>query len=122
MDYGSLVQTKNNPKWDVCVLTQRNIMVTKTADWSPPVRGAAKEKLKKEPGRMVGSTYIPNRIFRGKIVEALRDAEGPLDAETIGKEVCIDWADEHREWLQGLVDKLVKDALIARTERGYVLS
>lgn len=122
MDYGSLVQTKNNPKWDICVLTQSDIMVTKPADWSPPVRGAAKEKLKKEPGRMVGSTYIPNRIFRGRIVEALRDADAPLDAETIGRQVCIDWAEEHREWLQGLVDKLVKDALIARTEQGYVLS
>lgn len=122
MDYGSLVQTKNNPKWDVCVLTQRDIMVTKPADWSPPVRGAAKEKLKKEPGRMVGSNYIPNRIFRGKIVEALRDADGPLDAETIGQQVCIDWADEHREWLQGLVDKLVKDALISKKGEKFTLS
>lgn len=122
MDYGSLVQTKNNPKWNICVLTQSDIMITRPADWSPPVRGAAKEKLKKEPGRMVGSTYIPNRIFRGRIVEALRDADVPLDAETIGQQVCIDWADEHREWLQGLVDKLVKDALIARAGDGYVLS
>jgi A/G-specific adenine glycosylase len=122
MDYGSLVQTKNYPKWEHCILTERGLMKTTPQNWVPPVRGAAKEKLKKEPGRFVGSTYIPNRIFRGKIVEALRDAEKPMSAEEIGAQVCIDWAPEHKEWLQGLVDKLVKDALIARKERGYILA
>lgn len=122
MDYGSLVQTKNHPKWEQCILTARGLMLATTDNWAPPVRGAAKEKLKKEPGRTVGGVHIPNRIFRGKIVEALRDASAPLTAEQIGQEVCIDWAPEHRAWLQGLVDKLVKDELIRRAGERYALA
>ncbi len=112
MDYGSLVQTKTSPKWDQCILTERGLMKAMKENWVPPVRGAAKENLKKEPGRMVGSTYIPNRIFRGKIVEALRDAQEGLTEEEIGRQICIDWNPELRPWLNSLVKKLVQDKLL----------
>ncbi len=122
MDYGSLVQTKNNPKWDICILTDRKLMKATPENWKPPVRGAAKERLKKEPGRLVGSTYIPNRIFRGKIVEALRDAEKPMSSEEIGKQICIDWEAQHREWLMSLLIKLETDQLIAKRSDKYLLA
>jgi hypothetical protein len=121
MDYGSLVQTKSFPKWDQCILTERKIMLTTPQNWTPPVRGAAKEKLQKEPGRMVGSTYIPNRIFRGKIVEALRDAEAGLSEEEIGRQICIDWNPELRPWLNKLVKKLVQDKLLKEGLNKYSL-
>lgn len=61
---------------------------------------------------MVGSVYIPNRIFRGKIVEALRDAQDGLSEEEIGRQVCIDWNPDLRPWLNQLVKKLVQEKLL----------
>ncbi len=90
----------------------------------PPAGRAGKAKIEvsREPGRLVGSKFIPNRIFRGKIVEALRDAEKGLPLEKIGREVCIDWAKEHKPWLQNLIKKLVQDGLLAKESERYVLA
>lgn len=121
MDYGSLVQTKTSPKWNQCILTERGLMKATPANWKPPVRGAAKEKLKQEPGRYVGSTYIPNRIFRGKIVEVLRDAEEGLTSEEIGSRICIDWEQKHRQWLDQLIQKLVQEKMLAEGLGRYTL-
>jgi A/G-specific adenine glycosylase len=122
MDYGSLVQTKSNPKWDICILSDRGLTMATKENWIAPVRGVAKERLKKEPGRMVGSTYIPNRIFRGKIVEALRDAKKPMSAEELGRQVCIDWEQAHIDWLNGLLVKLTVDKLVQKHQKGYLLA
>ncbi len=121
MDYGSLVQTKTSPKWSQCILTERGLMKATPENWIAPIRGAGKEKLKKEPGRLVGSQYIPNRIFRGKIVEALRDASGGLSEEEIGRQICIDWNPELRPWLNSLVKKLVQDKLLREDVNRYML-
>lgn len=107
MDFGSLVCTARNPQWDICPLTKAGIM--KAAHKVPVIQ----KKVKKEPGRIVGSTYIPNRIFRGKFIEELRDAPEGLLLEEIGRRICIDWnSKEHTLWLQSLAEKLKKDHLI----------
>jgi adenine-specific DNA glycosylase len=72
MDFGSLVQTKNNPKWDICPLTAKGIMKTTPTLWSKMMQQRANRlpltaSRSLEPGRLVGSTHIPNRIFRGRI-------------------------------------------------------
>ena len=96
MDYGSLALPKVRPR---------------------------KVNRRKEPGRFVGSTYIPNRIFRGKIVDELRDAEDGMTPAKLGRHVCADWTpSEHTEWLQGLLKKLEGDALVMKRGRRYVLS
>lgn len=117
MDFGSLVCTKRSPKWDICPLTKRGLM--KAAYRVPePVKKSAT----KEPGRYVGSVYIPNRIFRGKIVEELRDAPGGLTLGEIGSRVCMDWTlEQHKEWLQKVVESLIRDQLVTQTKRQYVL-
>jgi A/G-specific adenine glycosylase len=122
MDYGSFVQTKNNPKWSQCILTERGLMKTTPRNWIAPVRGAAKEKLKREPGRMVGSMYIPNRIFRGKIVEALRDSSAGLSEVDIGRQICIDWQKNLEPWLKSLINKLIQEEIIARKGKMFVLA
>ncbi|HLD08157.1 MAG TPA: hypothetical protein VJB60_03765 [Candidatus Peribacterales bacterium] len=95
MDYGALAMPKIRPK--------RRI-------------------LRKEPGRLVGSRHIPNRIFRGKIIEELRDAKRGLTLSEIGRNVCIDWEPEdHKEWLEELLTKLKKDALIERSGKKFML-
>ena len=110
MDFGSLVCTKNNPKWDVCPLTAKGLM---KAAYKVPKKTLKPKAKKQEPGRMVGSTYIPNRIFRGKLVEELRDSQKGMTIDQLGKNICIDWSpSEHREWLISLIEKLMKDQLI----------
>ncbi len=67
--------------------------------------------------------FIPNRIFRGKIVETLRDAKAGLNSEKIGAEIAVDWnPKEHREWLQGLLKNLVRDMMIQKRGARYMLS
>lgn len=101
------------------------------ADWHHALMdyGSIKEKAKKtsrnihkEPGRLVGSRYIPNRIFRGKAVEVLRDQSGGLKLEEVGKCICSDWdADIHRTWLLNILEKLKKDAMVMERKGKYML-
>ncbi|MEK7590718.1 MAG: hypothetical protein AAB489_00735 [Patescibacteria group bacterium] len=122
MDYGSLVQTKTNPKWNVCPLTAKGIMKAMPKDFLDPKPETRNPKLQKEPGRLVGSTFIPNRIFRGKVVEILRDAPKGLTLDHIGREVCLDWEKRvHQKWLSELLSKLMKDAFVQRDESRYRL-
>lgn len=115
MDYGSLVCTMRSPKWDICPLTKAGLM--KAAFKTP----AIVKKQKVEPGRVVAGKHIPNRIFRGKIVEELRDEPGGLTLSDIGSRICIDWhEDEHRQWLTQLIDALKKDQLI-KSQRGRLV-
>ncbi len=122
MDYGSLVQTKTNPKWDACVLTEKGIMKATSKNWRAPVRGAAKEKEKKEPGRYVGTTYIPNRIFRGRIVEALRDHSKGLKLDEIGKWISPDYSVKLKPWLQRLIKKLAQEKMIIQSSENIRLA
>lgn len=76
---------------------------------------------KQEPGRFVGAKYVPNRIFRGKIVEALRDAPAGLSVDDIGQNACIDWQKNLEPWLKKLINKLVQEEMIAKKGKRYVL-
>lgn len=116
MDYGSLVCTKRSPKWDMCPLTKAGLMKA-----AYKVHITKKPKKKQEPGRMVGAKYIPNRIFRGKVVEELRDEEGGLSVSEIGQRICIDWQEaEHLEWLRKIIEALKKDHLVTQGKAGRV--
>jgi A/G-specific adenine glycosylase len=119
MDFGSLVCTKRSPKWDVCPLTKAGIM---KAAYKIPTPNPQPPTSKREPGRMVGSKYIPNRIFRGKVIEELRDEDSGLSINQIGTNICIDWnPDEHTQWLEGIITALKKDHLIQTSGAKLVL-
>lgn len=119
MDFGSLVQTKRNPKWNICPLSQKGIMLANQDNFPKLIK---KLDQKKEPGREMGGKYIPNRIFRGKVVEALRNTKSGLTLESIGKEVCIDWdSTKHTKWLEGVITDLMKDDIIAQKHERHVL-
>ncbi|MSR68103.1 hypothetical protein EXS65_04780, partial [Candidatus Peribacteria bacterium] len=71
MDFGSLVCTKNNPKWNLMPFKMRPIF---KAYGKTPVADFSKKSLqgkKREPGREVAGKFIPNRIFRGRVIDAL---------------------------------------------------
>ena len=116
MDFGSLVCTKTHPRWDICPLTRRGIC---KAAYKV---SHGRKKAKEEPGRLVGSTFVPNRIFRGKIIEELRDEPRGLPREEIGRRICADWSPRHhRKWLGGLLKKLNEDQLIVQSGSRYAL-
>ncbi len=126
MDFGSLVQTKRNPRWDICPLTAKGMMKTtptafkkiQTRNQQPVTRNGVVE-----PGRFVGTKYIPNRIFRGKVIEELRDASQGLSLGTIGKRICLDWSPcEHRKWLKDILRKLQTDRMLVKKLGKYVLA
>ena len=124
MDFGSIIQTKRNPKWEECPLTAKKLMKTTQASYERRAKSyelslkLTAQSSKLEPGRFVGSRYIPNRIFRGKVIEELRDAGAGLSLETIGKRVCIDWSPRiHRAWLREITEKLVRERML-QVEKG----
>lgn len=126
MDFGSLVQAKSSPKWSICPLTEKGIMKTTPQEFQEASEKAQSSQLaaqisKKEPGRMHGAKYVPNRIFRGRIVDALREYPEGLLFEEIGSEICSDWAQVHHEWLLSLLQKLEKDGLLMQKKERYVL-
>lgn len=115
MDFGSLVCTKISPKWDVCPITAAGI--NKSAYKVPKLQ----RKPKNEPGRLVGNTFVPNRIFRGRIVQVLRE-HSQQSLEQIGLQISVDWqSDTHSDWLTSLLLALQKDALIIKRSNTYSL-
>lgn len=117
MDFGSLVQTKRSPRWDICPLTKRGLMKATPKNFPK----SCSPSPKSEPGREVAGKFIPNRIFRGRIVEELRNAHRGLPLGDIGKRICIDWSPRaHRRWLVGIIEKLQVEKLII-AQRGKFL-
>jgi len=88
------------------------------------LKGASgKSKRKKpEPGRTVHGRFIPNRIFRGRVVEALRNSSKGLTLERIGRHIAPDWdAKHHRVWLREIAERLVQERLLTRVGGRYLL-
>ena len=124
MDFGSLVCKKSSPLCDVCPLSRDG--TCKSAFRIKNVnkrKASAKSKTQnQEPGRMMGAKYIPNRIFRGRIVEALRDSDRGLSLEQIGNQICTDWSAQHRKWLKSVIRKLETDGLVRETAKRFQLA
>jgi len=119
MDFGSLVCTKKNPQWERCPLTRRGIC---KASYKVPT-ALQRKKNSSEPGRSVGSVFIPNRIFRGRIVEELRNASLGLKPEEVGQRICEDWSPrQHKRWLLELLQKLCEDQLLQKKGQRYILA
>ena len=121
MDFGSLVCKKNNPLCSICPLSdgicKSAFKITKKSNATTTLLSSQK----KEPGRLVGGRFIPNRIFRGRIVDILREHPEGMRLDAIGKEIAIDWSNELVGWLDGLLSKLVKDELLQAKKGVYTL-
>ncbi len=117
MDFGALVCTKNNPKWELYPPKLKSI--TKAY-------GKAINRTKKlnnaEPGRVINGRFVPNRIIRGRIVDYLRDRWSGDALSEIGKAVAPDWNRAvHEAWLRTILEKLKRDRLIVRRGRRFLL-
>ncbi len=118
MDFGSLVQTKKNPRWDLCPLTASGLM-------KATIKNFPRSEVripKSEPGRIIAGRFVPNRIIRGRIVEALRDQPSGLSLDALGRQVAADWSMvRHRRWIESILLRLMQEALIMRSRRKFRL-
>ena len=106
MDLGATICTAREPLCGKC-----------PAVWlcasSRSIRRTTRER-KHEPTR----NGIPNRIYRGRLVEILRkhNRRG-LPFESLGNKIHPHYASRHRHWLEELVSGLEKDGLVRRQIR-----
>lgn len=132
MDFGSLVQTKKNPQWEMCPLTRRGLMKTTKKGYESRVMSHGKQRNSKlntrdsrpsEPGRRISGRFVPNRIIRGRVIETLRDTPAGLSLDALGKQVAADWSPAaHRIWLRKILKRLTHDALVAQRSGRFTLA
>jgi len=116
MDFGSLVCTKNNPKWELfspgmqsaCKAYGKEIKRTKKVN-------------KKEPGSLILGRFIPERLTRGKIIEFLRSHPDGARVSAIGEAIRNDWEKSKDAWLRDILSRLCRDELVQRRSKIYRL-
>ncbi len=120
MELGALVCTASAPACWRCPLRQhcRDYAARRQADEqsllappAPPAPRPLKRVAERREAPFVGS----NRYYRGRIVDALRQAppDSPLALDELGRRIKPDFGDADLPWLRGLVDALARDGLIA---------
>lgn len=111
MDFGSMVCTAISPKCSGCPLEDL-CPSAHQVDWK------IRRRSKSEPGRK----GVPNRIYRGRVVERLRSLPHgkSMDARRLGREVLPGFSPKDSRWFLTILASLEKDGLIHR--RGNQLS
>ncbi len=117
MDFGSLFCLRDAPKCTLCPLS------TSCAFY--PLYTVKKEKIlfvaekKTEKGITENGKFIPNRIFRGRIVEFTRRNSGNALAITdFGKQIKEDYREAEEKWLLRLCEKLKKERFLQSEIKG----
>jgi A/G-specific adenine glycosylase len=106
MDIGATICTARRPSCGICplkALCASRARMVRTPGGRP----------KKEPG-MNG---IPNRVYRGRIVEALRTSGAGMTARALGNVICPKFSADQYRWLESLLSGLERDGLV-RLRRG----
>lgn len=120
MDFGSLICTRDEPECNDCPLQ-------KTCTFFPIFRkdkanALFHTKKRKEPGVNENGRFIPNRIFRGRIVEFTRRNDGkPVTVSALGMSIKSDYSAHDKDWLLSICAKLQHDGLIAYSLQGSTL-
>ncbi len=105
MDLGATICTARRPACDRCPLAGECASRLSMERARPGVRVEGK---KSEPGLR----GVPNRIYRGRIVEALRGSRRGLFAGALGKEIREDFSVEDLPWLAHILEGLERDGLV----------
>jgi A/G-specific adenine glycosylase len=109
MDLGATICTARSPQCSVCPLvalcSSKNTM--KQAMPSPRNQEAVRDGT-------------PNRIYRGRIIETLRQHHGRkrFHPDTVGRTIHPEYSAKHRVWLNSLLTQLEKDGLVKRVKIG----
>jgi A/G-specific adenine glycosylase len=113
MDLGATICTARAPRCHRCPVGP--LCLSRTTMARGHVRPA-----KREPS-MSG---VPNRIYRGRIVEELRGKDGRtgIRVAVLGRRIYPAFGPRHRRWLMGLIGSLAKDGLVVASGNGSSMS
>ena len=106
MDLGATICTARSPQCSACPLaalcSSKSAMkrVKRSPRWQEPMKDG-----------------IPNRIYRGRIIDALRRQNGQrrLGLDLVGRAIHPQYSSKHRPWLDSLMVGLERDGLIRRS-------
>ncbi len=101
MDLGASVCTARAPSCNACPLAG----VCRSAK---RMRPRPRKPFAAEPSRK----GIPNRAYRGKIIEALRSRRSGIPVSRLGPMITPDFAGKDLPWLKSLIDALATDGLV----------
>ena len=103
MDLGATICTAAQPKCDLCPLVE-------VCPSAHHVRRRHSGAKKSEPGR----GGIPNRIYRGRTIQALRELKRHevINLSVLYRKVKPDFKSEDRRWFESLLRSLQKDGLV----------
>jgi len=103
MDLGATVCTAASPRCDRCPL----LLFCPSAH---RIHKNERRTARLEPGR----DDIPNRIYRGRIVQALRSLKpgGTMPPGVLARKIKVDIRQKDRRWFQSLLHSLERDGLI----------
>ncbi len=111
MDFGSLVCTRSTPSCSTCPLQN-------SCKFFPLYKNGKEKALfvmekRKEAGMSENGKHIPNRIFRGRIVEfARRNQNQEILLDDLGKVIKKDYQYKEEDWLLMLCTKLQEESLL----------
>ncbi|MEK6950692.1 MAG: A/G-specific adenine glycosylase [Nanoarchaeota archaeon] len=114
MDFGSLVCTRETPSCGKCLLQS-------SCRFYPLYRKRGEKALfhrppRQEPGTYEKGKFVPNRIFRGRLVEWVRKNEDQeISVTTLGKVIKEDFTGKEKRWLISLCQGLQKEKLLFYT-------
>lgn len=107
-DLATAICTKT-PKCNLCPLKNDCLAAKKflSGNVRVPKRMIKKTKEKIQPGK----TH-PDRIYRGRILTAVRQSSTPMTRKKIGSIIDATFSKNDQEWLDAMIKRLVKDRLL----------
>lgn len=103
MDFGATVCTARQPECGLCPVSTLCASMTS-------MKRLAVKMPKREPSR----NGVPNRIYRGRIVQELRNAGGAksIPAGVLSQKVFPKFGDNDAEWWKALLGGLQRDGIV----------
>jgi A/G-specific adenine glycosylase len=103
MDLGATICTAARPRCEICPL--RSLC--------PSAHAAPRMVLRRsrvEPGR----NGIPNRIYRGKAIDILRDLKPgkSMSSLSLARKIATDFSERDRPWFRSLLESLERDGMV----------
>lgn len=111
MDFGSMVCTRDAPYCTTCPLQTSCKFFPRFE--KNKTKALFQPKRRQEPGVLENGRFVPNRIFRGRLVEfTRRNGEGEVALSVIGIAIKNDYSLKDKPWLLQICNALQRDRLI----------
>lgn len=121
MDFASLVCTRDAPHCSSCPLRSSCAFASLYETQKEKVLYVMEKK--KEKGVYENGKFIPNRIFRGRIVEFVRKNDHcRISLDVFGRMIKEDFLIQEKDWLLQLCKALQNDHLLSFTVDGDFIS